>query len=247
MTLIITEITPFGIAMVADSAYNFRELTPSGSIRQRVLHGARKLQYIPYLNAGVSMWGAGRIRSITGEVFADIWMEDFIRRCEGIGSLGDFADILKEELQRSMGEEERPLGFHLAGFEEIGGKRWPAFYHIRNCEASYTDLEIHEFIEGKEFGHDLNPEDQVDMVWYNGDYGLYNNLRAGVEEGLARVKVKTGFDIPHPSLEGRIRYLAAWVKFISDLYEASKLPREIGSEVDCLGITPLERPIRFCP
>jgi hypothetical protein len=245
MTLIITEITPFGIAMVADSAYNFREMTPSGTIHQRVLQGAKKLQYIPYLNAGVSMWGAGRIRSITGEVFADIWMEDFIRRYEGIAVLGDFADALREELEKSMGEEKRPLGFHLAGYEELRGQRWPAFYHVRNCEGSYTDLEIHEYITGKEYGHDLQPDEMVETVWYNGDYGLYKNLRAGVEKGLERVNTLTGFDVPYPSLEGRIRYLAAWVKFISDLYEASKLPREIGGEVDCLGITTSERPIRF--
>ena len=56
----------------------------------------------------------------------------------------------------------------------------------------------------------------------------------------------TGFDIPHPSLEGRIKYLAAWVKFISDLYEASNLPREIGGNVDCLGITPMQKPISLC-
>jgi hypothetical protein len=245
MTLIITEITPYGIAMVADGAYNFREMTPSGTIRQRVLTGARKLQYIPYLNAGVSMWGSGRLMSIVGEIFADIWMEDFIKRCEGIGSLEAFAHALRDEMQKTMGEEHRPLGFHLAGYEEIEGDNWPAFYHLRNCEGGYTDLEIHEFVIGKELGHDIDPAEHDRLVWYNGDYGLYRHVREGAEEGVLRVRTITGFEVPYPSLEGRLRYLAAWVKFVSDLYECSNLPREIGGEVDCLGIAPMGESIKL--
>lgn len=236
MTLIISEITPFGIAMVADTTYNFKEMMPSGAIGSRVLNGARKLQYIPYLNAGISMWGTGRVKSITGEIFTDLWVEDLIRRYQGIDTLESFASALREELERAMGQEDRPLGFHLAGYEEQEGHRWPAFFHVRNCEGDYASPEIHDFVLGREVGRTKLPDDEEGLVWYNGDYGLYKNIRDGVEKGLSKIRSISGFEVPHPSLEGRTRYLAGWVRFISDLYECSNLPREIGYEVDCLAI-----------
>jgi len=244
MTLIITEVSPYGIVMVADTALTFHEMTPSGRIRARVLTGARKLQYIPYLDAGVSMWGTGRIRTISGELMADIWLEDLIARYEGIRSLEVFAEVMVDELQRNMGDSDQPLGFHLAGFIDEGNRKVPSFYHIRNCDGGYGNLEIHDFVAVHELGPDVNRMESINL-WYDGDLGLFKALIGGIETGLNRIKMISGFEIPHPSLEGRLRFYASVVRFISDLYHSSNLPREIGKEVDCLGIDSEGTVIRF--
>jgi hypothetical protein len=55
MTLIITELSQFGIAMAADSAVTYTDSNTGRS--WAVPNAAKKLQSIPYLKAGVSCWG----------------------------------------------------------------------------------------------------------------------------------------------------------------------------------------------
>ena len=49
------------IAMVADSAETVEESLPNVEKINRVLFGINKLKLIPYLNAGISFRGPGRI------------------------------------------------------------------------------------------------------------------------------------------------------------------------------------------
>ena len=59
MTLILTEISPWGILMAADSAVT-QQIDIDGRPRQqRVLIGVNKLQVIPKLKAGIAVWGQG--------------------------------------------------------------------------------------------------------------------------------------------------------------------------------------------
>src|SRR5262245_56676211 len=118
MTLVITEISEFGIAMVADSAVTVTATLPSGSSTQEVLNAARKLQIIDYLSAGISMWGVGSIRNVP----SDLWIEDFIDLHSNIATINEFANELAGELQQAIGSVQRPMGFHLAGYVEQDGQ-----------------------------------------------------------------------------------------------------------------------------
>jgi len=190
MTLIITELSEFGIAMVADSAVTYFERLPSEQPVPRVLNGALKLQVIPYLNAGVSVWGHGTLPVENAHVSTDIWLRYFIQHHSGVASLDEFVDRLQIELQNIAGDLQKPLGFHLAG--------------------------------------------------RNGDYGPYAILSAGLENVLPQIHSDSDLKlaIPHPSLHGRIGYLTAWVRFVSDLYASSGLIRTIGGGITALGISP---------
>jgi hypothetical protein len=53
LTLILTEISVFGIAMAADSAVTEEVVTPNGTREYRVLTGVHKLQVIKKLKAGM--------------------------------------------------------------------------------------------------------------------------------------------------------------------------------------------------
>jgi hypothetical protein len=148
MTLIITEISEYGIAMVADSAETRMHRLPSGSTIERVLTGVRKLQTIDYLRAGISMWGLGSINIANTEIPTDVWIEDFIARHDDITSVEGFANELAHELQQSVGGVQRPMGLHLAGYVDHNGQNLPAMYHIRNCDGKYNNYEVHDFVPG---------------------------------------------------------------------------------------------------
>jgi hypothetical protein len=78
MTLVLTEISKFGIAMAADSAVTCDDPLPNGRVVNRVLTGVKKLQVIPKIHAGISVWGEGDIEFEDKSYPTDIWLEYFI-------------------------------------------------------------------------------------------------------------------------------------------------------------------------
>lgn len=235
MTLIITELSKFGIAMVAETAVT-EIIDFSGRRMARVLNGAQKLQQIPYLNAGISVWGLGSISDIP----TDIWLMDFISQHASVSSIADFAMKLVDSLQDEIGDIKEPLGFHLAGYVTVNGRNLPTFYHVRNVDGTYKHYNQHEFIPGQ----DIPPREIVSEpypITRNGDYGLYARLSEVQEMIMPFVEAETGVSIPAQSLTGRVRYHAAWVKFISDLYNSADLMRTIGANVSGLAIYPDQR------
>jgi len=237
MTLIITELSTFGIAMVADSAVTYIEQLPSGKETHHVLNGARKLQFIPQLSAGISMWGRGSIPTKHGEIFTYTWLGDFIEQHSDVHTIDDFANILANELQALLHDKKEPLGFHLAGYIEIDGIKMPTFYHVRNVDGDFNKYEHHEFIPGQDFPPRELPRNKM-YITRNGDYGPYAVLSQAVFQALPAIQGGIGLDIPHPSLQGRMSYHSAWVRFVSELYASSRLLKTIGGNIASLGIYP---------
>ena len=58
MTLILTELSSFGIAMATDSALTEELRKPDGTIGDKVYYGAQKLFTVPKLRAGIAYWRA---------------------------------------------------------------------------------------------------------------------------------------------------------------------------------------------
>jgi len=236
MTLVITEISEHGIAMVADSAVTQTVPLPSGIGMTRILNGAQKLQVIPQLRAGISIWGLGSVQTANGWIPADLWICDFIKSNNTIASLDDFANQLAQELQLAVGDVKEPMGLHLAGYVDHNGEIQPTAYHIRNCDGDYQHYDLHDFIPGLQFPPSPLQPGALYMI-RNGDYGPYAILSEVSWLALEEIKRSISLEIPHPSLWGRMSYLSAWVKFVSDLYASSGLYRTIGGSVTSLGIT----------
>jgi hypothetical protein len=241
MTLVLTELSNFGIAMAADTA-----LTVSCSSGTRVYYGTRKLLKIPKLNAGISWWGEATVNKIE----TDSWLYNFINDNEKkYNSLAEFAILLQDELRRyvlPIDVNKYPggtRGFHLAGFVEYKKQKQPAFYHIHNGESTATDKKIKPQIINANF--DCPPikflqlqRQKKTYMTRNGDYEPYavvsNMLKALVHEYFPKFNIQVPYP---PSLEARTKYLRFQIKMMSELYKISDRIPCIGGEITTLAIS----------
>lgn len=243
MTLVLTEISRYGIVMGADSAVTYKTELPDGSKTWRVLNGVQKLIPVVHLNAGVSYWGYGNIGSIETE----FWIRDFIERHLGdTKNLKQFALALQDELQWAIGSKlgESECGFHLAGYtRNKEGKLVPDFWHIHNGPSQYFNN-----IDPRQFNanHDLaaairqglyNPRDPaVIYITRNGDYQFYAVWWEAFEQVVDQFLRVQKIDVPKASLLGRVDYVRFQIRSISEIYRMSTLLPSIGGEVSTLAI-----------
>ncbi|MCK5598697.1 hypothetical protein KAI78_03650 [bacterium] len=237
MTLILTELSTHGIAMLADSA-----ITENDEIIDRE---ANKLQIIPNLNAGISIWGRGRINGIS----TDDWIADFIDNSSSISKLGDFGKKLSEKLNSLMTTgiiKELPLGFHLAGYEMVDGSSYPSFYHIHNVkELNLKPLEKYEMnsyfgcyndCSTSQYIGEIVKKDKI-YITRNGAISIYvylmNHFYQFVSE-MNSIKVK----VPKTStLDSRKDFMIFQMETIINLIEISSLKNCIGKTIKWVKIS----------
>jgi hypothetical protein len=254
MTLILTEISQFGIAMAADSAVTEEIQTLRGTHEYRVLTGVHKLQVIDKLNAGISVWGQGEITIGRDKIYTDVWLRDFIRNQEAnYNSLSDFATLLQNELRNHIAPINvtlKPLGtigFHLAGYVDYNHQHTPTFYHIHNGISqalSARRITIDPTIINA--NHDLPPDLAQQhllqgraYITRNGDFTTYAALFGHLGDFLQDMRQHGGLTIPHSR---NLRERAEWLRFqittMSELYQLSNLHLPtIGGKIDTLLIT----------
>ena len=201
MTLVLTELTPLGIAMAADSAITFTNPQTGLSFAEPNL--ARKLQTISYLNAGISCWGIGKISGIS----TDKWIENFIDANKTLTSLKDFVDQLADTLNAQLplnNTGENRIGFHVAVYELHNGVPTPSFYHVHDGPS--TTLAQRGIVVNPNqvnANHDVTPEIYEQKramgefpITRNGDYILYANI-FGLLEQFFRQLIPHGIRIPN--------------------------------------------------
>lgn len=237
MTLVLTELSPLGITMAADSAVTITNAVTGLSHVQN--NAARKLQTIPYLNAGISCWGMGTINGIS----TDQWLANFIAANSAINNLVDFAASIENELNRLIPPNPNPqhsrLGFHLAGFEIYQGSPTPSFYHIHEG-VSTTLQQLGITINPNQFNanHDVPPSIAVQLLaqgqgWItrNGDYQLYANIFQSLEN-LFQQLLPLDIRIPNSqNIADRAEYLVFQIRTISEIYRLSNLIPGIGGDI----------------
>jgi hypothetical protein len=239
MTLILTELTSFGIAMAADSAV--KVINTRTGLAQIVPGVARKLQQVPYLNAGISCWGEGEIENTP----TDQWLSAFIASNQGIDNLHDFAGELASQLNDripSPPRGNRCLGFHLAGFDDFNGTPTPSFYHIH--DGFCRTLESRGiYVDATRFNanHNVPPDIFVQNPAYlirNGDIRFHAEIFASLESVFTHLR-PIGVLIPHSQdLEDRASYLIFQIKTVAEIYRLSNLLPGIGGQIHYLTINP---------
>jgi hypothetical protein len=245
MTLVLTELSPLGIAMAADSAVTYTQ-THTG-LRYAMPNAAQKLQVVPHLNAGVSCWGLGTI----GGVPTDQWLSNFIDSSTPLATLQSFADELARQLNaqvppgasgRTLGENN--IGFHLAAFEDCGETPTPSFYHIHDGRS--TVLEGRGIaVNPNQFNanHDMPPQifrqkfgTGGAYTTRNGDYQLYAIMFRLLEDFFGQLRPR-GIIIPNSqNLVDRAEYLVFQIRTMTEIYRLSNLVPGIGGGIHYLTI-----------
>ncbi len=256
MTLLLTELTPFGIVMAADSAQTQEVTNSDRSVTYRVLTGVVKLQVIPKLRAGISMWGLGWI-PVLGMPPTDVWLKNFIaNQSEHYNTIAEFATLLQDELRQciapiDIGDANNVLGtigFHLAGYVDYDGHPSPTLYHIHNgvsTALASRNIEIDPTIVNA--NHDLPPNIVQEgfargegFLHRNGDWTTYAQFFNHVGTFLDGLSEQRGIRIPDSrNLKERAEWLRFQIRTMSELYRLSNfhLPK-IGGKIDTVLITP---------
>ncbi len=239
MTLVLTEISRFGIAMAADSSVISDIPLPNDEVVTRVLTGVKKLQIIPKIQAGISIWGEGEIKVDDKTYPTDIWLEYFIKeREDDYTSLHDFAVLLQDELRtcippidvNNLQEEYGTIGFHLAGFVNWQEQMTPTFYHIHNGRSQV--LESRGIINYDpsiiNANYDLPPDiarerlNYVDRppIWRNGDYQIYAAMFGAIVDLFRNLKINYEINMPYTvSLDDRAKWLRFQIRIMAELFD----------------------------
>ena len=264
MTLIITELSPLGITMAADTAQTMECLNTLGRTEDRAFSGLTKILPVMKLQAGLSYWGWAMMppNSKNGP-WTDWWLRSFIANNEGnFESIGDLAALLEKELRKivpPLKDDELKLmpfgngGVHLAGYTDIKDKRVPCFWHIHNgLSQALPDKKINPKIENANF--DIPPEKYLEfekggatVVIRNGDIEAYATLfEKYLKQYFLEARKEMDIVIPLPTIVHRSEFWRAQIRFISELYGCSgvvsgstikQMSRDIGEEVTVLIIT----------
>ncbi len=246
MTLVLSEISHRGVAMAADSAVT----CGSG----RVYVGAQKLQAVPQIGAGMSVWGLGSI----GEEDTDVWLERFIQtEVKPTMTLWKAAERLADELNSAFGGvAPGRMGIHVCGFDERQGFRGPALYHVHNGHYKVQvddgkfvripdeDPPIREF----RAHHDIPPQawsrERTPQGRRNGDISVFAWTNQYLSRFLDEFQAGTEFRFPYPdSLESRGEYLRFLVNMTIELYRLSNARPRVLRQPATLGDASIGGPV----
>ena len=106
----------------------------------------RKLFCIPYLHGAIAYFGLAVVypKGRSQWQYMSEWLLSFIRRHSSVRDLEDFANTLREELNRVVPPEilkKNPSGFHICGYDSAGR---PDFWYLSNIgglkDFKYIDL-----------------------------------------------------------------------------------------------------------
>lgn len=235
-TLVITKLSKFGVAMVADSA-----ITYDG---RRSFVGYQKLFPVPQINAGISIWGNLDINGTD----ADEWIKYFINKdvTKDI-ELSELAEKLREKLDETFGdnliEENNRMGLHVAGFDR---NRGPTLYTINNGDYKIMMSErgsIEVSVDSTEENIIENPplrRFEIDTVYLdekeqtgrkNGDFGAYDFLAEKFKTIFVELQ-QYNLSVPYPNnLEMTGEYLRFMINSTKEIYRLSSENRRVYGSV----------------
>jgi hypothetical protein len=259
MTLILTELSPFGIAMAADSALVQDLRKPNGTIGEKVYHGALKLFSVSKLRAGIAYWGWGDIPEPGQDWFSkslvrtELWLPSFLgTNEEKYNSISELAQLLEGELRKRIPKidvTEQPDGdggIHLAGYELKDGQLFPTLWHIHNGKSQRLPKKILDptIVNAN---NDITPEEGYDIVQKqglvilrNGDikpYTILWELLFKPKSPFAEIVASTGLTFPYANnLSERTKFLSFQIQTVTGIYRFSKEDRGIGGPITTLSI-----------
>ena len=264
MSLVISEVTKYGIAMVADQAISEHNKSKNTLITGRKQW--KKLLKVPKLIGAVSYWGD--IGLICGRQRFDGWLQ---KRIDGgnYSDLSSFADFLADELNKAAGGRKLlyPVGLHVAGIHAWGdGVRRPTFFHVHNGHGCLPRIAIGEpgtrgYQEYFDWQwaprtlferHDDYPDPGLPVadivssfetkgyLTRNGDIGHYIVISEAIQSASELLNLVPNVKFPkNPGCLGsRVGYLHFLMNTVVNIYKISTIPKIIGGTPSTIGIYP---------
>jgi hypothetical protein len=230
MTLIITNISRYGIVHASDSNLTGGNEKNAGT--------GQKTFPIEYLSAGLTLAGSYSV----GGTRMDKWMNEYISRQKAHGdkSLKNFCLTLKDALQKEMTKAEKDGGslIHIAGYVEEDKMTHPEFWFIRNVHGmdsktgEYKDIddafEISEDFWARDcpkrnlmraFQDDSVYARQIYVNGFTAGRVGFNAVSHKLDEFFLGVWSNRNWKFRHPkSLEDTERLVKLYMQSITDLF-----------------------------
>lgn len=257
MTLIVSEVSKFGIAMAADSAIT--EIYPSSWVLasgvtapSTVRTGAQKLLPIKAINAAISFWGFGTVGTpdnLNARIPMDQFLSDFADSVGEDASLEDVGNQLADLVNSRIRVGKVRGGFHLAGYTQESGKLFPALYHIHTGhkpEGPHGSLKLYRdypFGIGKNVDQWLRELQTTPFYLRNGLYDTYAYFSYYLNKLMERLQQEKNFICPDYSrfptgLEARGRFLKLQIQTICEFYRLSNRLETIAMPISWITISP---------
>lgn len=237
MTLVVSDISRFGIIMVGDSAVTRKNFSDQQIITKET---AQKIFYHHKLNFGMALWGritdSYRCHKYNLSEILENYLEETDAQAKpDIDIFGtDLAERLSECHKKFEYNSRKKLdsnsrfGIHLAGYKN----GLPRLYHI-HCGHNerlyeypqlYKDFPDHRGWDDDNFQQVLNRTNLPHLHLRNGYipyFGAIFNQVQGFTESL-KVNYDSEFKLPAPNLKSRMLYFKMLVKFVADVLIVSE-------------------------
>lgn len=258
MTLIVSEVSKFGIAMAADSAITETcpsswNLSSNSPVPPTVRVGAQKIIPIGSINAAISVWGLGTLGmpdNLEAQIPIDKFLYDFVNSIASGTSLEDVGNRLADVVNSRIKIGTVRGGFHLVGYKDENGKHFPVLYHVHtghNPNGPHESLKLYRdfpFGSGRDIDKWLADLQNNVIFWLrNGLFDTYAYFSQYLNELMVRLAHETGFICPDYSrfnteLEARGRFLKLQVQTICEFYRLSNRLETIAMPISWITISP---------
>jgi len=245
MTLVLSEVSKFGIVMVGDSAITTthykKDKLPSGDpIPEYVRLGSEKVKQVPNRPIGISFYGMGKIADLP----TDVWMNDFLKnKIKAEHPLDDICNLLAENVNEAFAKRmQYDLGgFHVGAILEPGTENaYPVLYHVfRGNQKEKFHLQK-DNPDGRGFSAEQwRPHLELGTAYYlrNGLHEPFAVLQNRIFDWIYEVKGKYDIQVPHPqNLVSHERFDRLQVGLMCDFIAMSNHIASVGRPITSLTI-----------
>ncbi len=256
MTLIVSEVSRFGIAMAADSAitevYPQNSMLPSGARTPPTVRvGAQKIIPIHSIDAAISVWGFGTVGAggrPDAMIPIDRYLEDFAKTVKPNSSLEEVGSQLAAMTNDRISVGQIRGGFHLGGYTVQDGERFPALYHIHTghkAEGPHGPLTLHRdypFESRRDVDKWLRELKSTTFWLRNGAIDAYVAFQTHLNDLMNHLRKEADFDCPYHSrfssaLEARGQFLRLQIQTICEFYRLSNRLETIAMPISWITIS----------
>ena len=237
MSLVVSDISSYGIIMVGDSA-----VTRKSNGNKSYHGGCVKVQFCKKSRIGFAIWG----RADVGAIRMDQWLQNFVANHthdgENIVTVGErLATTLNAELAKSDNKYFR-RGIQLSGY--VG--KTPVLYHVHS---GHLNEEPHELRLYRDCPDDLglSLERLHELIAGGSSFHLRNGrfqhfaaLFKNVHDYSQTLKVILDTELPPPDLKGRLEFYQMLVRFVAGVLRIAKQDGSVNEDLswvafDCYG------------